>query len=310
MRRVHKRSADRKKDFAFHLLLLAWPIIQFCVFYLYVNFNSILLAFNYGPEANPNGGFFYYFGECFKMVGGENIYLESMGISVALYLCSALISIPFALIFAYYISRKFHGSKFYRFALFLPSILSGTVMVLLFKFFHDFEIVYWIRDSGNTSSNGFLNTKDWTTYITIILFDAFINFGTTTLIYSNRMSEISNEIFEAAELDGVSHFREFWNISLPLCFPTLSTFIVTGLATMFVNQYSMFTFFGSALNGLAPGPAGYVIYNGVQQAAVQGNYTAEAFHQMAAFGLICTFITIPVVFGVKYLLEHYGPKED
>ena len=149
-----------------------------------------------------------------------------------------------------------------------------------------------------------------TTYITIILFDAFINFGTTTLIYSNKMSEIPTDIYEAAQLDGVSHIREFFSISLPLTFPTLSTFIVTGIATMFVNQYSLFTFFGSNLNNLGPGPAGYVIYNNIQQYAVQGNYQAEAFHQMAAFGLICTFITIPLVFGVKYLLERFGPRED
>ena len=124
------------------------------------------------------------------------------------------------------------------------------------------------------------------------------------------MSEIPNEIFEAAQLDGVTHAREFFSISLPLTFPTLSTFIVTGLASIFVNQYSLFTFYGSNLNNLSPGPAGYVIYNNVQQYAVQGNYDAPAFHQMAAFGIICTFVTIPLVFGVKYLLEKLGPKES
>lgn len=311
MRKKHTRSSDRKKDLDFHLLLLAWPIAQFLVFYVAVNFNSILLAFNYGSEANPNGGFFYYFEQCFEMNNGTNIYLESMGISLLLFLCSSIISIPLALLFAYYISRRFAGSKFFRFILFLPSILSATVMVILFKKFNDFEITYFIQEFFPDSEIfSIVDRSNIKTYITIILFDAFINFGTTTLIYSNKMSEIPNEIFEAAELDGVSHIREFWSISLPLCFPTLSTFIVTGFATMFVNQYSLFTFFGSDLMALSPGPAGYLIYNNVQQAAALGNYTAESFHQMAAFGLICTFVTIPVVFLVKYLLERFGPKES
>ena len=311
MRRKHTRSSDRMKDLGFHLLLLAWPIIQFLVFYVAVNFNSILLAFNFGSDANPNGGFFYYFEQCFQITNGTNIYLESMGISVLLFLCSSVISIPLALLFAYYISRRFAGSKFFRFILFLPSILSATVMVILFKKFNDLEISYFILEHfPNGNIGGIVDRTNIKTYITIVLFDAFINFGTTTLIYSNKMSEIPNEIFEAAELDGVSHIREFFSISLPLCFPTLSTFIVTGFATMFVNQYSLFTFFGSELMALAPGPAGYLIYNNVQQAAMLGNYTAESFHQMAAFGLICTFITIPVVFLVKCLLERLGPKES
>ena len=311
MRRKHKSTPDRKKDLAFHLILLAWPVLQFCVFYLFVNFNSILLAFNYGADANPNGGFFYYFAQCFQQEGGSYIYLESMGIAVILYLCSAVLSIPLSLLFAYYISRRFVGSKFYRFVLFLPSILSATVMIILFKYFNDLEILYFAHEHLPVDKVvNILATDRKTTYITIILFDAFINFGTTTLIYSNKMSEIPTDIYEAAQLDGVSHIREFFSISLPLTFPTLSTFIVTGIATMFVNQYSLFTFFGSNLNNLAPGPAGYVIYNNIQQYAVQGNYQAEAFHQMAAFGLICTFITIPLVFGVKYLLERFGPRED
>ncbi len=310
MRRKHNRSSDRKKDFAFHLLLLAWPVLQFIVFYIYVNINSFLLAFNYGESANPNGGFFYYFEQCFDLSGGTNIYLQSMLISLILYLCSSVISIPFALLFAYYISRRFAGSKFFRFILFLPSILSATVMIILFKFFNNYEILYFLEEYFPDNVIDVLDASEVKTYITVVLFDAFINFGTTTLIYSNKMSEIPKEIFEAAQLDGVSHVREFFSISLPLSFPTLSTFIVTGIAAMFVNQYSLFTFFGSNLNNLSPGPAGYVIYNNVQQYAVQNNYEAAAFHQMAAFGLICTFVTIPVVFGVKYLLERFGPKES
>lgn len=310
MRRKHNRSSDRKKDLAFHLLLLAWPVLQFIVFYIYVNINSFLLAFNYGESANPNGGFFYYFEQCFDLSGGTNIYLQSMLISLILYLCSSVVSIPFALLFAYYISRRFAGSKFFRFILFLPSILSATVMIILFKFFNNYEILYFLEEYFPDNVIDVLDASEVKTYITVVLFDAFINFGTTTLIYSNKMSEIPKEIFEAAQLDGVSHVREFFSISLPLSFPTLSTFIVTGIAAMFVNQYSLFTFFGSNLNNLSPGPAGYVIYNNVQQYAVQNNYEAAAFHQMAAFGLICTFVTIPVVFGVKYLLERFGPKES
>ena len=311
-RRRHKRSGNSKKDLAFHLLLLAWPVLQFAVFYIYVNINSFALAFNYGPDAVPNQDAFYYFRQVFAYENTTNSYpyLKSALISVILWLCSSAISIPLALLFAYFISRRFLGSKFFRFILFLPSILSATVMIAIFKKFNDIDLTnFLIEQTQSLDVPNLLNIYEIKTYIIVVLFDCFIGFGTTTLIYSNKMSEISPEIFEAAQLDGINRFREFFNIVLPFTFPTLSTFLITGLASLFVNQYSLFTFFGSSIANLSPGPIGFVIYSNIQGPAVQGIYDSVEYHQMAALGLVCTAVIIPIVFGTRYLLERFGPKE-
>ena len=309
-RRKHSRSGNSKKDFAFHLLLLAWPVIQFCVFYIYVNINSIALAFNFGDF--PNESAFYYFQKIFAFEETTNSYpyLKAAGISVILFLCSMVISVPLALLFGYYISRKFFGSKFFRFILFMPSILSETVMICIFKKFNDIDLQYYLIEKMQTLDvPNLLNTAETKTYVTVVLFDIFIGFGTTTLIYANRMSEISPEVFEAAKLDGANRAREFFSIVLPFTFPTLTTFLITSLATIFTNQYCLFTFFSSNIGNMSPGPIGYIIYNNVQSSAAQGIYDSTEFHQMAALGLVCTAVTIPVVFGVKFLLEKFGPKE-
>ncbi len=309
-RRKHKRSGNSKKDLLFHLLLLLWPVLQFAIFYIYVNINSFILAFNFGEV--PDGGAFYYFKQVFAYdkISNSYPYFKSMLISVILWLASTAISVPAALLFGYFISRKFLGSKFFRFILFLPSILSATVMVVIITKFNDLDLYYLLAEStGSTDVFTMFNVYDLKTYLYIVLFDCFIGFGTTTLIYSNRMSEISPEIFEAAQLDGFNHFREFFNIVLPHTFPTLSTFLITGLASVFVNQYNLFTFFGASLGVMEPGPIGYVIYNQVQGSAVLGIYDSPQFHQMAALGLVCTLFLVPVVLTARHLLERFGPKE-
>ena len=197
----------------------------------------------------------------------------------------------------------------------MPSILSATVMICIFKNFSDFDLRYLIIEktqdmAGYDTTYNILSIYNVKTYITVVLFDIFIGFGTTTLIYTNKMSEISPEIYEAAKLDGISPIREFFNIALPFSYPTLSTFLVTSMAGIFTNQYNLFTFFASDLGTLKPGPIGYIIYNSIQQSAAQGIYDSPAFHETAALGIVCTLVIIPIVFGGRFLLEKFGPKEN
>ena len=37
----------RKQDLIFYIIMLAYPVLQFAIFYVGVNFNSILMAFQY-----------------------------------------------------------------------------------------------------------------------------------------------------------------------------------------------------------------------------------------------------------------------
>ncbi len=302
-----KRSATKRQDLAFQLILLAWPVLQFAIFYIYVNFNSLRLAFNFGE--NSNGGFFYYFQTLFTN-GGFRDLLKSAGISILLYLSTAAISIPLALIFAYYISKKYFGSKFFKFLLFLPSIISAMVMSIIFLNFCNWAIPEMAAEFGVLMVESITSKYSASSYITLASFYIFINLGTTTMIYSNRMSELPNELYEAAALDGVKPFQEFWYIALPFVYPTLTTFIITGVATIFTNQYNLFTFYSSDLANMGPGTIGYIIYNNVQSSAASGDYSSIAFHQMAALGILATVIIIPIVFSLKYLLEHKGPSED
>src|SRR5437879_4171749 len=42
------------------------------------------------------------------------------------------------------------------------------------------------------------------------------------------VEQIPADLFEAAEIDGASHFQQFWNIVVPLSGPIVGTFAITG----------------------------------------------------------------------------------
>lgn len=297
-----KISKSKRNDLIFYSLLVAWPVLQFCVFYIGVNGNSILLAFK-----DVNGGFtFNNFGFFFNNVSTE--FFQAIKTSLLFYVITTVITVPAGLLFSYYIFKKMAGSKFFRLMLFLPSILSSIVLVVIYAGFLTHAAPDMLKNIfGIELTKALINRTDISSYIPVMIFNIWMSFGITTLLYSNKMSEISPEMIEAGQLDGASARQEFFHIVLPFAFPTISVFLVTGIATIFTNQYNLFSFFGGALPFDA-GSMGYYIYMNVQR--VTGDWGNITFNRFSALGVMCTAVVVPITLTIKWALEKFGPRED
>ena len=129
-------------------------------------------------------------------------------------------------------------------------------------------------------------------------------FSSIFIILTEYISGISPEIVESAHLDGASGIREFWFITLPMIFPTLSTFLITGVVAIFSGQFNLYSFYG----GSAPVQVqtfGYYFYMKTVNATSKAQYSP-----LAALGLIMSVFSIVITFVVKWLIEKFGPKED
>lgn len=293
-----KITKARKGDLIFHLALLAWPLLQFAVFYVAVNLNSFKLAF----EAPLDGAWMDNFKYIFSSAMLPEV-LKAVVTSLEFYVITTAISVPLGLLFAYYIYKKAIGGKVFRFFLFLPSIISSMVMVVLFQNLMGLGMFDILK-----TDKLLFDITSRSSYVPIIIFYIWTNFGTTTLIYSNKMGELPPETIEAAQLDGVNSVQEFFYIVLPFAFPTVSVFLVTGLATIFSNQYNLFSFFGGTI-AFDSGTMGYYLFNLVQDYASNGIFDVVAYNRAAALSLVITIIVIPITLSVRWLLEKYGPQD-
>lgn len=294
-----KMTKDRKGDLIFHLALLAWPILQFVVFYVVVNLNSFKLAFE-----KPVGGEWI---DNFKFIFSDSMFsqvIKAVLTSLEFYAITTVISIPLGLLFAYYIFKKAVGGKLFRFFLFLPSIISSMVMVVLFQNF----LSLGMQDIINTTGKVYFDATSRSSYVPILFFYIWTNFGTTTLIYSNKMGELPPETLEAAQLDGANSLQEFIHVVLPFAFPTVSVFVVTGLATIFSNQYNLFSFFGGTI-AFDSGTMGYYLFNLVQDFASNGIFDVVAYNRASALSLLITVIVIPIALTTRWALEKFGPQD-
>ena len=315
-KRVFTRN---QKRLVFYILMFALPLLQFLLFYLYVNFNSFVIAFQKktpilgsitnGYEVTFTGenfkkAFEFFFSkDCGKMIGN----------SLKLLFCQIVIVTPLALLFSYYIAKEKPGSSFFRIMLYLPQVISVVVLGLLFQYvvgtvypkameqYFDKEVVGLLLSSSSYEQN----------FNTALIFTLWFSFGTNVLIYTGAMSGVDQSIVESAQLDGVNSFQEFLFIYVPMIFSTVTTFVITGLAGIFNNQMNLHIFFGNSDGNVDV--FGYYFYRiTAMNIASGGNASGNlmSLNTLAALGLIATAILIPLTLLTRKLLEKYGPSVE
>ncbi len=312
----------KKKGLLFYSLVIALPVLQFLIFYIGVNFNSILLAFSkhaYNVDGGSHTDYFAAgfenFANAFKMleaIDGWSLFANSL-LMIA---CELLISLPLAVIFSFYVYKKYFGSKLFKVVLFMPQIVSVMVFSILFKYISN-DVVAGLADiMGNTAlvNGGFLNNPDkMISLITIIFYNVWISFGVNVVMITGSMGSINPSLVEAAQLDGCSPIREFWHVTLPLVWPTFTTFVVVSLTGLFVNQMNLYSLFSSNAN-VQVTSLGYQLYIAGQGAGLDRISEAGAlklnYYELSAMGLTFTLILLPIVMGVRYLMRKFGPSVD
>lgn len=142
-----------------------------------------------------------------------------------------------ALLVAVLLKERFRGRNFLRAVLYLPSVLSVTVVgVIAFR--------VWDVDRGLLSYFwvGLLQQAPirwWTPgtqLIMLVLTTVWWTFGFPMLIFLAGLHAIPNTVYEAAEIDGANRWHTFWKVTLPLLGPSL-LFV---LSTQFMTHMQMF----------------------------------------------------------------------
>lgn len=299
-----KKKWWKDKNFLFYSLLMAFPVAQFLVFYIGVNFNSILMAFQrINIQKDTVEWTTSNIQNAFEMMTASSELLSVMSVSILAYVILTGLGVPLGLFFSYYIYKKLPLSGAFRVILFLPSILSAIVMATIFQFFVERAIPTAMMQFFDVEMMGLLENSE-TRFATIIFYNILMGFGANVLMYTNSMSGISQEVVEASQLDGATTLQEFVHVTLPMIYPTLTMFLFTGVAGIFTNQLHLFSFYG----GTAPNEVstyGYYFYT-----KTQGAKSVAEYPLLSAMGLLMSSVAVPLTLLVKWLLEKFGPSEN
>lgn len=308
-----KKSSFFKKSntnkIVFYFVTLAFPVLHFLIFYVAVNFTSIMYAFSfydYSQVGVVTQKFVWFdnFIQIFEMFKFQPEMIYRVKNSIIGFLVGFCLSTPLGLIFSYYIYKKRFASKALKILLFMPQILSSMVLAVMVKYFVNKAIPFAWENFFGIEIKGLLPADTVAPSImpTMIIFTVFCALGSSMLMYVGTMGNISDSVIEQAQIDGVTPFREFTGIVFPCIYSTFVTFTVVEVASIFTLQINMFSVFGNATE-MEYQTIGFYLYNAARQAKSIGEYPI-----LSAFGLLCTCLAIPMTFLTKKGLERIGRR--
>ncbi|MBQ8229401.1 MAG: sugar ABC transporter permease [Clostridia bacterium] len=293
----------------FYVCVIILPMLQFLTFYFGVLVNSVLLSFKeYDMKTGEYvfGGGAYNYRLFFSELKSPSSNLGQMFVNSGIvWLASTMLGITLALFFAFYITKKMAGSGFFKLMLFLPTIVSTIAMALIYRRFTDRLLYSFFNDVFHYDFGKPFAGKPNEQFTACVIYTLIMGFGTQVLMYTGVMSRIPTSVVEYATLDGINAFQEFFIITLPLVYPTISTFLVAGVGGFFINQAGMYDFFGSKAEQSIQ-TLGYFMYN---KTAGDGAVLSD-YPKMSAFGVIFTLIAVPVTLLARWGLEKLSPNVE
>lgn len=164
-----------------------------------------------------------------RMFTLDPTFLQSIGNTFRYLLASILLQIPMAYFLAILLTRGNWGEKGFRNLIFMPVTLSGTAVSLMFYFVYhpDTGILNnTIRLFGNKEFNWAWLAEAKTAMLAVVIAVAWQFVGYHMVIYVTGITGISNDVIEAAKIDGANVLQVAWYIITPLMKPVLNVSLV------------------------------------------------------------------------------------
>ena len=288
--------------------MLAYALLNWAVFYVYQNIDSVLLAFKVWDEESASQvflpanrmfeNFANFYRELFSSSGTGPYFVRG-----AIYhLSGVLIAYPISLIFSYIIYKKLFLHNFFKIVLYLPSIISTMVVLIIFKYGAENllpQIIPSLARYGNLLQNEATATP------ILLAYSVFFGMPGALILQTSTMSTVPQDLVEYGKLEGITMGREFRSVILPLMYPLLTVQCLGIFVGFFTSSGPLYAVYA----GGAPQYTytfGYYVFT-----RVVGNNRAEFYYgYTAAANLAIGLMSVPIVYATKWLLERFDPEAE
>ena len=158
-----------------------------------------------------------------------------------------LIHIPLQLILALglaqLLNQKIRGRAFFRASYFMPVVVSGVVITILWQQMYATEtgLINLLLNSFGLPKIGWLTDRRYA-MPAIAIMATWKNVGLYVVLFLVGLQAIPTDLYEAAELDGASAWQKFRLITVPMLNPTIMLVLVLstiGGFSLFIEPYVM-----------------------------------------------------------------------
>lgn len=175
------------------------------------------------------------------------------------------------------------ASRFYQTIMIMPNFLSMVVVsYIVYAFLHPeygFLVKYILPLFGHSSVNAYMHPHAWPYILWITKMWHSVGIG--SVIYLAAITGISEELYEAAVMDGAGKWQQITRITIPLLTPVMVILTILNLGGIFRSDFGLFyhvTLDSGALRSTTDVIDTYV-YRGLIQLNDLGMSSAANFYQ-------------------------------
>lgn len=292
----------RESIFAAAILIL--PIAWWAFSFFYTTTDTILLGFK-KFDINLNSyyfcGFENFISVISDMISDGGILNTSFKNSLLIWGIHTFFTLPITVLVSYSIHKKVAGSGAFKIILFLPSIVSSMVWVIIYRYLVNYGIPT-INGENPLYTTSLLSVYPYS-LILLIVYTQWLGFAGNMVIYTGAMSRIPPSLVEAGQLDGLTDFKELIYIVLPLIFPTLSVVLTTAVIGIFTSSLPTYQFYGQKTDDRLYTFGYYTFIKGF-------NRDVAEIPLVSSLSMIVCLMATPFTLFTKWLLGKIGPTVE
>lgn len=229
----------------------------------------------------------------------DQYFLKSLRNTLVFLTIHIPLQITVALGLAVILNEKLWFRAFFRGAFFMPVVVSGVVVTILWQQLYGYEtgsintLLMWL----GFKKVGWLIDPVWA-MPSIAIMATWKNVGLYIILFLVGLQSVPKSLYEAADLEGATKWQKFWHITLPVINPTLIMVMILstiGGFSLFIEPYVMTS--GGPLNSTL---------SSVLYIYKQGFFYYHMGYA-ATLGLALALLILLVVFIQRVLIEKKQP---
>jgi multiple sugar transport system permease protein len=286
-----RKPGSHGEERAAYLFLSPW--ILGVIFFLLVPLGwAVWLGFTDEQLLRP--GTFIGLDNYVRAFTEDESFYKALGVTLTWIVLAVPLFLISGLLVALLLNQKMRGMSFFRTILYVPAVLSGVAIAVLW-----FTLLNGELGAVNQvlRTIGIENPPDWFRDPDFALWGVAImsiwGVGTNAIIYLAGLQNIPPDLYEAASMDGAGPWAKFVNITLPLLSPTMFFLLIGELTAALVIIGPVIVISGA---GGAAGPADSLLFYMLllyRRGFVEGQmgYAAALAWILTVIGLFLVWLT-------------------
>jgi multiple sugar transport system permease protein len=170
----------------------------------------------------------------------DPLFWQSLKVTGVYSLFSVPFGLLFALLLALLLNQPLPGIAFFRTVFYLPAVVSGVAVAMLWiwVFNGEFGIANYLLGNVGIEGPNWFFSRTWVMPAFILM--SLWGVGGSMIIFLAGLQGVPQELYDAAEVDGAGRLRQFQHVTWPLLTPVIFFNLIIGIIgsfQTFTNSY-------------------------------------------------------------------------